>query len=119
MHILLFLAIGLATGVAAGVFGLGGGVIIVPALIFLAKFPPQTATGTSLALLLPPIGVLGAYAYYKEGHVRVGPALIIALGVLIGTYFGARISLQMSPQALKRSFAVLLVAVATRMWFLK
>ena len=119
MHNLIFVAIGLGTGIMAGIFGIGGGIIIVPALILLAKFPPQNATGTSLAVFLLPVGLLGAYAYYKEGHVRVAPALLIALGVFLGGYFGARISLQMSPQMLKRSFAVLLVAVATRMWFLK
>jgi uncharacterized membrane protein YfcA len=119
MHNLLFVAIGLGTGVLAGIFGIAGGIIIVPTLILLAKFPPQQATGTSLAVLLLPVGLLGAYHYYKEGHVRVLPALLIALGVFFGGYFGARISTGLSPLVLKRSFAVLLVAVATRMWFLK
>jgi uncharacterized membrane protein YfcA len=117
MYNLIFLAIGLGTGVLAGIFGIGGGIIIVPALILLAKFPPQNATGTSLAVFLLPVGLLGAYHYYKEGYVRVLPALLIALGVFIGGYFGARVSTQMSPLVLKRSFAVLLVAVAARMWF--
>ena len=116
---LLFLAIGLGAGVLAGIFGIGGGIIIVPALVLLAKFAPQQAAGTSLAVFLLPVGLLGALTYYKEGHVRVVPALLIALGVFIGGYVGARISVGLSPLVLKRSFAVMLVAVAARMWFAK
>ena len=119
MNNLIFLAIGLGTGIMAGIFGIGGGIIIVPALILLAKFPPQSATGTSLAVFLLPVGLLGAYHSYKEGHVRVVPALLIALGVFLGGYFGARISTGLSPVVLKRSFAMLLLAVATRRWFMK
>lgn len=114
---LLFVVIGLVAGVLAGMFGIGGGILIVPALILLAQFNPQTATGTSLAIFLFPIGALGAWAYYKEGHVRVVPALLLALGVFLGSYFGAKIAQQMSPLLLKRSFAVFLVIVAARMWW--
>ena len=117
MNNFLFVAIGLGAGVLAGLFGIGGGIVIVPALMYLARFAPQTATGTSLATLLLPIGLLGAWAYYKEGHVRIAPALLIALGVFIGSYFGARISLGLSPVVMKRTFSVFLVAVAARMWF--
>ena len=117
MNNFVFLAIGLVAGVLAGMFGIGGGIIIVPLLILLAKFPPHTATGTSLAIFLLPVGLLGAYAYYKEGNVRVVPALLIALGVFCGSYFGARISQQLSPLVLKRAFSMLLVVVAARMWF--
>lgn len=117
MNNFVFVAIGLGAGVLAGMFGIGGGIVIVPALILLAKFPPHMATGTSLAIFLLPVGMLGAYAYYKEGHVRVVPALLIALGVFLGSYFGARIAQQLSPLVLKRAFSLLLVVVAARMWF--
>jgi uncharacterized protein len=117
MNPVLFLTIGLGAGVLAGMFGIGGGIVIVPALILLAKFAPQTATGTSLAIFLLPVGALGAWTYYKGGHVRVIPALLLALGVFLGSYFGARIAQQMSPLLLKRAFAVLMVVVAMRMWF--
>ena len=113
----VFVAIGLAAGVLAGMFGIGGGIIVVPALILLAKYPPQVATGTSLAIFLFPIGLLGAYAYYKEGNVRIVPAMLLALGVFLGSYFGARIAQQMSPLMLKRAFSVLLVVTAVRMWW--
>ena len=119
MTFILFVAIGLAAGLLAGMFGIGGGVVIVPALIYLAKYAPQTATGTSLAALILPVGALGAWAYYKEGAVRIWPALWMALGLFAGAYFGARFALTLSPLALKRSFAVFLVAVAVRMWFSK
>jgi uncharacterized membrane protein YfcA len=117
MNNFVFVAIGLGAGILAGMFGIGGGIVIVPALILLAKFPPHHATGTSLAIFLLPVGLLGAYAYYKEGNVRVVPALLIALGVFLGSYFGARIAQQLSPVVLKRAFSVLLVVVAARMWF--
>ena len=117
MNVLIFLGIGLGAGVLAGMFGIGGGVVIVPALLYLAKYAPQTATGTSLAALILPVGLLGAYAYYKEGAVRITPALWIALGLFFGAYVGARISLTVSPLVLKRMFAVFLVVVAARMWF--
>lgn len=116
MTSLLFVGIGLTAGVLGGMFGLAGGIVIVPSLMLLAKFTPQTATGTSLAALILPVGLLGAYAYYKEGAVRVTPALWIALGLFFGAYVGARISLTVSPVMLKRMFAVFLVVVAVRMW---
>jgi uncharacterized protein len=115
----LFIAIGLGAGVLAGMFGIGGGIVIVPALVLLAKFAPQTATGTSLAIFLLPVGLLGALTYYKEGHVRVLPAALLALGVFLGSPLGARLALGMSALALKRTFAVFLVVVAARMWFSK
>jgi uncharacterized membrane protein YfcA len=115
MHI-IYIGIGLAAGVLAGLFGIGGGVVIVPALILLARMSPQVATGTSLAALLLPVGALGAWAYYKEGFVQVRPALGIAIGLLFGAWVGAKISLELSPLVLRRSFAVFLVLVAARMW---
>jgi uncharacterized protein len=119
MSPLLFIAIGLAAGVLAGIFGIGGGILIVPALVLLAKFPPQVATGTSLGVLLLPVGLLGAWAYYKESNIRIGPALWIAAGLFIGAYFGAKIAQQMSPLVLRRGFSVFLALVAVRMWMSK
>ena len=116
---LIFILIGLAAGVLAGMFGIGGGFVIVPALILVARLSPQVATGTSLGALLLPVGALGAWAYYKEGHVRVLPALWIGLGLFFGAYVGARLAQGMSALALKRSFSVFLVLVAVRMWFSK
>jgi len=117
MSILLFLVIGLAAGVLSGLFGIGGGVLIVPALLLLACMPPVVATGTSLAALLLPVGALGAWQYYRNGNVNVTAALCIALGLLVGAYFGARYAQAMSPVALRRAFAVFLGLVAVKMWW--
>lgn len=113
---LLFVAIGLAAGLLAGIFGIGGGILIVPALILLAKFSPQLATGTSLGVLLMPVGILGALTYYKEGNMRFSASLWIAAGLFVGAYFGAKVAHQMSPLLLRRLFAVFLALVAVRMW---
>jgi len=115
----IFVIIGLAAGVLAGMFGIGGGIIIVPALILFAGFAPKMANGTSLAVFLLPVGALGAYTYYKEGLVRIGPALIMGAGLFLGSYIGARINQQVAPLMLKRGFALLLIATAARMWFSK
>ena len=119
MTTLLFLVIGLAAGVLAGLFGIGGGVLIVPALVLLAKFPPQVATGTSLGVLLLPVGLLGVWEYHKAGNIRIGPALWIAAGLFVGAYFGAKIAQQMSPLVLRRLFSVFLLFVAVRLWMEK
>lgn len=116
---LIFIVIGLAGGVLAGMFGIGGGILIVPALILVAKLTPQAATGTSLASLLLPVGALGAWAYYKEGNVRIVPALWVGLGLFFGAYVGAKIAQQMSPLMLTRAFSIFLVIVAVRMWIAK
>lgn len=114
---LIFLLIGLGAGVLSGLFGIGGGVVIVPALIFLARMQPQTATGTSLAALLLPVGALGAWEYYKTGNLNVVAGALIALGLFIGAGFGARWSLTLSAMTLRRAFAVFLALIAIRMWF--
>lgn len=114
---LIFIGIGLLAGVLSGVFGIGGGVVIVPALILLAGFAPLVATGTSLGALLLPVGALGAYEYYRKGHLNLGAALWIALGLFLGVYVGARLAQHLSPVQLKRSFAIFLVLVAGKIWF--
>ena len=115
--ILVFIGIGFFSGILSGLFGIGGGVVIVPALIFLARLAPITATGTSLAALLLPVGALGAWEYYKKGHLNIPAALMIALGLFFGAWIGARLAQQLTPVQLKRAFAVFLVLVAGRMWF--
>ena len=115
--ILIFIAIGFFSGILSGLFGIGGGLVIVPALIFLARLTPITATGTSLAALLLPVGALGAWEYYKKGHLNIPAALFVALGLFVGVWIGARLAQHLSPVQLKRAFAVFLVLVAGRMWF--
>ena len=112
----LFLAIGLAAGVLSGLFGIGGGIVIVPALLFFARMAPSTATGTSLGALLLPVGALGAWEYYKNGALDVRASLLVAAGLTAGVYFGARLNQLLSPVQAKRAFAVFLVLVAVRLW---
>lgn len=92
MHWLVLAAIGLAGGVASGVFGIGGGVVIVPALVYGIGFTQQRATGTSLAVLLPPIGLAAAIEYYRHGNVDLGAALVIAPTMFLGAWLGAWIA---------------------------
>ena len=114
---LIYLAIGLAGGLLSGLFGIGGGIIIVPALLLYARMEPTTATGTSLMSLLLPVGALGAWQYFRNGHVNVTAGLLIAAGLFVGTYFGARVGLTLNPTTAKRVFAVFLVLVSARIWF--
>jgi len=112
---MIVLAIGMAAGVLGGFFGVAGGVLIVPALVLLLGMPQQTAVGTSLAALLPPVGLLGALEYYKHGYVNVVYAVLIAAGLLIGAYFGAIFAVKISEETLRRGFAIFLFVVATEL----
>jgi uncharacterized protein len=114
--VILFIAVGLAAGVLAGMFGIGGGIVIGPALILLAKFQPQLATGTSLGALLLPVGALGAWEYWRRGNLNITAALWIALGLFLGAWFGARIAQSLSGPQLQKAFAVFLVLIAIRVW---
>lgn len=116
MTTFIFLAIGLGAGVLSGLFGVGGGVLIVPALVFFLKYTSHSAVGTSLGALLLPVGALGALAYYRSGNLELKASLLIAIGLFLGAFFGARIALSLSPVHLSRAFAVFLVLVAARMW---
>jgi uncharacterized membrane protein YfcA len=111
-----FLAIGVAAGLLAGLFGIGGGVGIVPALIVVARMRPETATGTSLGALLLPVGALGAWHYYRGGFVEVRAAAWIAMGLLVGAWLGAHLALKLPVRELQRAFAVFLLFVAGHLW---
>jgi uncharacterized protein len=113
---LIFLAIGLAAGLLSGLFGIGGGILIVPALLIAGRMSPLTATGTSLGALLLPVGALGAWQYYKNGHVDVRASLLIALGLLVGAYFGARFAQGLDPATAKRAFALFLAVASVKIW---
>jgi len=112
-----FLAIGLVAGVLSGLFGIGGGVVIVPALMLVAHMNPETATGTSLAALLLPVGTLGAWYYYRHEFVAVAPAVWIAAGLVVGAWLGAHVALRLSAQDLQKVFAIFLVFVAGHLWY--
>ena len=116
---ILYILIGLVAGVLSGLFGIGGGVVIVPALLFFARMSPLAATGTSLGALLLPVGALGAWEYYRRGNLDIRASLMVATGLFLGAYFGARVAQMLTPVQLKRAFAVFLVLVAVRVWTAK
>lgn len=107
--------LGVIAGVLAGLLGVGGGIVIVPALVYIFGFSQKMALGTSLALLLPPIGILAAYSYYKAGQVNISAALIIIAGFLIGSYFSSRYATHLHSANLMRIFGVFLLVVAIKM----
>jgi uncharacterized membrane protein YfcA len=105
------LLLGLVAGVLSGMFGIGGGLIIVPALILIFNESPRTAIGTSLFALMWPVGLLGVLEYWRNGHLRPALGALIAVGLFIGAYFGARVTLSISTATMKRSYAVFLLIV--------
>ncbi len=113
------LVLGLIAGSFSGLIGIGGGVIIVPALIILFGFSQQVAQGTTLALLVPPIGLLAVMDYYKKGFVNMHAALLICIGFVIGGLLGAKVAVTLPEQALRRIFAAVIVVIGIRMFFIK
>ena len=114
-HILLLLLLGLVAGVLSGLLGIGGGIIIVPALVLLFGFSQHQAQGTTLALLVPPIGILAAWTYYQQGYVDLKAAAFICLGFFLGGLIGAKIAMGLSNVVLQRIFGVALLLAALRM----
>ena len=115
--ILLLLIVGLAAGILSGLVGLGGGVIIVPALVFILGFSQHQATGTSLGILLLPAGIFAVINYYNKGYIDVKVVLLIFAGFLVGGWLGSKISLSLSQVALKKIFAVILLLIAGKVLF--
>ncbi len=113
--LLILIGIGIVTGAFAGMLGIGGAIIMIPALVFFLGFNQQMAQGTSLAVMLPPIGIIAAYNYYKAGQVNITYALILAVCFLIGSYFGSKWALNLPQATLKKIFGVLLLLVAAKM----
>jgi uncharacterized membrane protein YfcA len=109
------LVLGLAAGVLSGVSGVGGGIIIVPALVYFFGYSMHQAQGTTLALLVPPIGILAAWAYYQKGYVDISAAVLIAAGFVAGSVAGAKMGIGFSEDALRKIFAVLLIGIAVKM----
>ena len=111
--------IGLAAGMLSGVAGVGGGVIVIPALVFFVGMSQFEAQGTSLGMMIPPIGILAAYNYYRDGFINWKYALILALFFVVGGWIGSKIILQIPQNLVKKGFAVFLILVALKMLFSK
>jgi uncharacterized protein len=108
------IALGLLAGVASGMFGIGGGAVIVPILVTFLRFPQKVAVATSLGALLPPVGALAALEYYSQGQLVLSSALPVALGLLIGAWFGARITIGLPSGTVKRLYGAFLLVIGVR-----
>jgi uncharacterized protein len=117
--ILILIMIGLMAGVFGGMFGVGGAIVMIPAMVYFLGVDQHTAQGTSLAVMLPPIGLFAAYNYYKDGQVNIWYAVIIAITFMIGGYFGSKIALNLPEQLMKKIFAIFLILVALKLIFSK
>jgi uncharacterized protein len=116
-QVFLYLLLGLAAGALGGLLGLGGGIVVVPALVFLFGMSQQQAQGTTLAMMIPPIGILAALTYYRHGFVDVKAAGLLCVGFFIGGFFGAKIATSLPSQLLEKVFGLFLLLVSLRMLF--
>ena len=116
-NIVLYILLGLIAGTFSGLIGIGGGIIIVPALVFLFGLSQHQAQGTTLALLVPPIGLLAAWKYYTEGYVDLRIAAFVCVGLFLGGLLGARIATGLSNEVLGKIFGAVLVLIGLKMLF--
>ncbi len=117
--IVIFLLVGVFVGVVSGMVGIGGGLLFLPIFVMFFGFSYHLAAGTTLALMVPPIGILAAYEYYKHGHVDIKVALLICIGFLIGGFFGAKLAQIIPGSILRKGFALLLAYTAIKMFLKK
>jgi hypothetical protein len=116
---LLYILLGILSGFLSGLIGIGGGTIIVPVLIIIFGLSQKTAQGTTLALLIPPIGILAAWTYYKQGYVDFPIAGLICIGFVFGGLIGAKFATNLSNQTLERIFGIALLIISIKMIFSK
>ena len=117
MDIVFFVLLGLAAGVFSGLIGIGGAIIIIPSLVLLFGLSQHTAQGTTLALMVPPIGLLAAWVYYRQGFVDLKIAGLICLGFFVGGLLGAKFAVAIPDQLLRKVFGVVLLAASLKMMF--
>jgi len=115
--ILIVILIGIAAGMLSGLVGIGGGLIIVPALVYFLGMSQHSAQGTSLGLILLPVGILAVLAYYKQGHIDPKIVGLLAIGFVAGSFLGSKISLNLSQETVKKIFATLMIIIAVKMIF--
>jgi uncharacterized membrane protein YfcA len=113
----ILIAVGLAAGILSGFVGIGGGVVIVPALLYFMGMTQIQAQGTSIAIMLPPVGIMAFYNYYKAGNVNITYAAIIAVTFIIGGYFGSKVALKTDPNKVRFVFGLLMLYVAARLLY--
>ena len=118
-HLIILIVIGILSGILAGIFGVGGAVIVIPALVFILGLSQHAAQGTSLAFMLPPVGILATWNYWKAGHVDWKIALVLSLTFVVGAYFGSQLSINISDKMLRKLFGILMMVMAIKMIFSK
>lgn len=116
--IVILIIIGLLAGMLSGLVGVGGGIIIVPGLVYFLAYSQKTAQGTSLGVLMLPVVAIAAFYYYKSGNMNVKAVPIIALGFIVGGFLGSRFALSLPDAVIKKIFAVVLILIALKMIFL-
>lgn len=119
MSIVIFIILGVTAGVASGLLGIGGGLILIPALVYLFGFTQHQAQGTTLALMVPPIGILAAWTYYRQGNVDLKAAGLICLGFIVGGLLGAQWATAIPRDILRRIFGIFLLMISLHMIFVK
>lgn len=119
MEILVLLTIGLIAGFFSGFLGIGGGIIIIPALVYILGYSQQQAQGTSLGLLLPPIGLLAVINYYNAGYVNIKAAAIMCITFILGSYISSKIAVELPETLLKKLFASFLLFYAIKLFLEK
>ena len=112
-----YFVLGCFAGVLSGLFGIGGGAIIIPSLTAFFHYSPKRAAGTSLMVLLPPVGLLGAWVYYSQGNLPIDKAWPVVIGLLLGTIIGANLSVKLSENLVKKMFGVFLLLIAIKYVF--
>jgi len=116
-QISILLLIGLLSGIASGFLGVGGGIIVIPMLVGILGYSQLQAQGTSLALLLPPIGILAVMNYYKAGQINIKAALIMCVSFVIGSFLSSKYAVHLPEQIIKKVFAVFLMVYAIKLFF--
>lgn len=111
-NLFLYIVIGVFAGIISGLIGIGGGILIVPCLIYIFGFSQHLAQGTTLAMMIPPIGLLAALAYYKQGYVNLPVAGLMCLGFILGGYLGATFAIGFSDAVLRKIFGACLLVIA-------
>jgi uncharacterized membrane protein YfcA len=116
-QMLVLALIGLAAGLLGGMMGIGGAIVIIPALVYILGFSQQMAQGTTLIMMVLPVGALAAWQYYQQGYVDMRAALILALFFFVGGFFGARLAIQLPLDLLRKGFGILLTGLGIKMLF--
>ena len=117
--IIIILVIGIVGGVFSGFIGIGGGLIVVPCLVYFLGMSQHSAQGTSLAMMLPPIGIAAVYNYYKAGEVDFKIAAVLCISFVAGSFFGSKIAISLSPDQLKKAFGIIIILLGIKMVFWK